>query len=415
MISTDSVCFPYLVEDMAVILMHCLSSPPKLKSGHCQFLKKDEQKLSGELVDISLYLTNHFAVTSEERIADGVNFLLNLGLATKSGMTSKSMSLVITELGHKWLNSTTDKQLETIYTGVIKAKSISRISYINNFKYATTPIPLMVCREEYCPVSDIINSFTMLSNTTGLNFDFFIREQVKSNNPLIKLAEKHGLSAITIGNTQFVRSKSELEFIWADYLKAFSFNRLFALGGLSLSFDDKGLLFVAINDAGRFLIGMCDTFTYSSSFENKVFIVQPDFDIIFIAPSPAVESKLSPFCDRVGSGIGVVFRISKRSIMNGASIGLTEEDVINTLEENSLQALSDNVRQEIVSWFGQCCIFEGAEVYIMKCPDNTTMLRILEIGGSEVTSISDTFIQLNNISRKVPFLKKLSANGIFLK
>ena len=412
---TNKVRFPYLLEDMVIVLMRCLAEPPRLKTDHVSFLKKVEEQLSNQLVEIPPHLSGHFQTSNTERLAEAVRFLFNLHLTTKAGLSSKSMNLVITEFGHKWLNSSTEKKLETIYSGLCEAKRTRRIAYINTFKFSPCPIPLMVRREDFEPTSDLIKAFGSLVVDEYILFDQFIDHQVKVCNPLRAIAADSGFASITIGHDHFVKSTGEVDLIWADYLKNFLFTRLFALGAVTFASGDNGQLALALNTAGSYLLGLSETFSYADSNSDKILIVQPDFDIVFLAPSPVVESKLTPFAQRLSSGIGVLFKITRASIMAAASVEMTADDVLFTLAEHCLQPVSSNVEIEIRGWFDQCSYFEGHETYIIKCPDHTTMMRVLEIAGSLVTPISDTVLELNDLKRKLTCLKLLKDNGVFLK
>jgi len=400
---------------MVIVLMRCLADPPRLKADHVTFLKKVEAELCGQLVEVPAHIVGNFHISDKERLMEAVYFLLNLRLATKVGMSSKSMNLVISELGHKWLNSSTEKKLATICAGLRDARTKSRIAYINTFKFSPRPIPLVVNRGDFEPSDHLVGAFSSLKPEEYITFDSFIDLQVKSNNPLARIAEKSGLASITIGHDHFVRTDAELAVIWADYLKAFLFSRLFALGGATFGTDDNGQLAFSINEAGCYLLGCTETFSYDSAGSDKILIVQPDFDIIFLAPSPAVESKIIPFAERVGSGIGVLFKITRKSIMHGASVEMSVDDILSTLTQHSMQPLSGNVESEIRGWFNQCSYIEGREAYIVKCPDYSAMMRVLELAGNMVTPLSETVLELNDSHKKVTFHKLMKDNGVFLR
>ncbi len=406
--------YPYLLEDMVVVLMRCMSSPPKLKSDHVSFLKKVEQELSSNLVSIPEHIGSKCEMTAGDRITEAVRFLINLKLAVKSGMSSKSMSLVISELGHKWLNSSTAKKLELIHVGLRGAKEKASFAFINAFKFALSPIPLIIENSDFIPDQFLVDAFSAIEAEDGYDFDDFINFHAKQNNPLLKIAEEKSRRCITIGFDHRIRSDQELEFIWAEYLKSFMITRLFALGALSFGSTDNGQLAFSLNQPALFLFEQTDEFKYSDANNDKVVIVQPDFEVIFLAPSPAIESKFNPFAQRIGSGLGVLFKITKQSILHAASIEMTAEDVLEVINSSSLQPAPDNVRTEITNWFGQCRYFEARETYLVKCPDLSTARRILEVAGREVTPISDTVFELKDIRRKITFLKLLKENGIFL-
>jgi len=411
---TNQTRFPYLLEDMVVVLMRCMSDPPRLKADHVSFLKKDEDKLAAKLISIPDHISAIFPLSGKDRLAEAVRFLFNLRLATKAGMSSKNMNLVISELGHKWLNSPTDKKLELIIVGLCEARAKGDLAYINTFKFASAPIPLMVKRSVYNPDQDLVDAYSSLEPAAFYTLDEFLTHQVKQNNPLVNVMKESGRASITIGHDHFIRSDAELEVIWADYLKAFAVNRLFALGCISFGYTGGGAIAVSLSSAGQFMIGQCSEFSYAAGGSDKVAIVQPDFDIIFLAPSPAIESKFTPFAERIASGIGVLFKLTRKSVMHAASVEMGPDGVISILNEHSMQPIPENVEKEIRGWFGQCKYVEARETYLVKCPDNATLMRVLEVAGTEVSVVSDVVLELRDVKRKLPFLKLLRENGIFL-
>ncbi len=79
-------------------------------------------------------------------------------------------------------------------------------------------------------------------------------------------------------------------------------------------------------------------------------IVQPNFEIVFLAPSPAAEAELGRFCERIGREIGVLFRISRQSLQRAGTAGMGAEEVIALLTRRSRNPLPANVQHEIRGW-----------------------------------------------------------------
>jgi hypothetical protein len=79
-------------------------------------------------------------------------------------------------------------------------------------------------------------------------------------------------------------------------------------------------------------------------------VVQPNFEIVFLAPAPGVEAELGRFCDRVGRGVGVLFRISRQSLQKAGAAGIDAGQVIALLARKSRSPLPSNVVHEIRGW-----------------------------------------------------------------
>ena len=91
----------------------------------------------------------------------------------------------------------------------------------------------------------------------------------------------------------------ELEALWARNLRRFLAERLIPLGGVRVGRSTDGTLAIALTDAGRYLLALSEDFEYGEV-EKAEIVVQPNFDIVFVTPSPAAEAALSRFAQRVG-------------------------------------------------------------------------------------------------------------------
>jgi hypothetical protein len=81
-------------------------------------------------------------------------------------------------------------------------------------------------------------------------------------------------------------------------------------------------------------------------------VVQPNFEIVFLSPSAAAEAVLGRFCERVGREVGVLFRLTRQSLLRAAAAGLETEQVLATLTQGSRNPLPPNVEHEIRGWMG---------------------------------------------------------------
>ena len=118
-------------------------------------------------------------------------------------------------------------------------------------------------------------------------------------------------------------------------------------------------------------------------------MVQPNFDVVFLAPAPRAEAEFSRFAERKGRHMGTLFRITKRSILAAAAAGLTLEQTFETLRQCCSEELPPNVRREISGWFAQCRRVSLRPAVLIHCPDAETAARIQAVAGSKVTLITD--------------------------
>jgi hypothetical protein len=78
--------------------------------------------------------------------------------------------------------------------------------------------------------------------------------------------------------------------------------------------------------------------------------VQPNFEVVFLSPSPGAEAALGRFCERVGREVGVLFRITHPSLARAAAAGLGPHQVMATLSRASRSPIPPNVAHEVPGW-----------------------------------------------------------------
>ena len=76
-----------------------------------------------------------------------------------------------------------------------------------------------------------------------------------------------------------------------------------------------------LTDVGRYILGLAGDFSYrpEKSAGGEI-VVQPNFEIVFLSPSPLAEAMLARFAERLPSaargrrGIGALFKITRAAI-----------------------------------------------------------------------------------------------------
>lgn len=143
-----------------------------------------------------------------------------------------------------------------------------------------------------------------------------------------------------------------------------------------------------------------------------VMVVQPNFDVVFLSPSPLAEAEIGRFAERKGSGIGVLFRITKKSIIKAASAGWSCKQVTARLRQVVKKDVPGNVDHEIKGWFQQCRRVAMRSSIIMQCPDKETTSRVLSAGGRQVETITDTIMEFKDRASQSALVRKLRDSGI---
>ncbi|HET7232613.1 MAG TPA: helicase-associated domain-containing protein, partial [Longimicrobium sp.] len=190
--------------------------------------------------------------------------------------------------------------------------------------------------------------------------------------------------------------------------------RLVPLGGARLGETAEGIGFT-LTPAGRYLLGATDEFTHAAPDEGEV-VVQPDFEIVFLAPAPRLEAELARFAERTGSGVGALFRITRASVLRAAEQGLSAEQVLKALGRASRTPVPGNVARQVKDWFGGTRRVRIAPAVLVECPDTETAARVTSVAGAQATPVTRTILRLGGDVKSVAALvKKLRAKGIFVE
>ena len=129
----------------------------------------------------------------------------------------------------------------------------------------------------------------------------FLEYQARTANPLLEAGRRPGFMYVHgIGRAL---QREQAERAWKEVLLTFLSERLLALGGARLGRSAQGALCIALAGPGLYLLGMAESFDYGFTGEAAV-IVQPNFEIVFLALAPKLEAQIGRFAERVGAGPG---------------------------------------------------------------------------------------------------------------
>lgn len=205
------------------------------------------------------------------------------------------------------------------------------------------------------------------------------------------------------------------ESAWAQLLMGFLILRLVPYGGVRLGLVGEEDFAFRLTDVGRYLLGAADGFDYAAAPEGEV-VVQPDFEIVFLAPAPRVEAELARFAERTGSGVGALFRITRAAVLRAAEQGLTAEVLLDTLGRVSRTPVPENVARQVRDWIGGTRRVTIRTAVLVECPDAETAAKVRAAAGAQAVEISPTVLRLDAGKGGRPALvKKLRERGIFVE
>lgn len=243
----------------------------------------------------------------------------------------------------------------------------------------------------------------------------FVRHQSEVNNPfLVEGVPQRGRQ---YGWGHMPSRREEWEALWAKVLFGFVMLRLVPFGGGRLGVvgdPAQERHAFALTDAGRYLLGGADDFELAAAPEGEV-VVQPDFEIVFLAAAPRVEAELGRFAERTGAGVGALFRITRASVLRAAEQGLTADAVVGTLERVSRSGVPANVARQVRDWIGATRRVSVHPAVLVECPDAETAGRVRALGGPQVAEVTPTVLRLDATGKaRAAFIKKLRDKGIFV-
>lgn len=240
----------------------------------------------------------------------------------------------------------------------------------------------------------------------------FFADQVRRANPLLA----PGVAAAAGREMRRgVLPREQLDELWEEILRTFLLFRLAPFGGARVGRTEAGESCLGMTEVGRYLLGAAKGFEYARTVEGSV-VVQPDFEVVFLAPAPRAEAEIARFAERKGSGVGATLRITRPAVLRAAEQGATAAQVLATLEAASATPLPGNVARQLRDWFAATRRVRIAPALLVECPDEETAARVLSVAGKTLEPVSPTLLRLPDAGPKAraALVKKLRAQGVFL-
>jgi len=406
---------PFLVDDMTAILAACAAAPPRLRSNDFGIFEADLRNLTAALGTLPEWIEQMFHAPPERRIPAALDFLRQQGFLERKDRPH-ALYLEATDAGTQWLGLGAKARLKAVLDGIrstLKDPSASfghqalsllphseRVPYYRHAQQVASALRLVFGRAQ----TDV---FVRLRD-----FLTYYRER---DNPFIAMHREQPYFSVMVAGRQIAQpSADELEEAWEEQLAEFLELRLLPLGGARAGMGADGALCFALTDAGKYLLETAHDFDLGEQASGRI-VLQPNCDVVFLAPAPKAESELARFCERRGRHIGTLFKVTKPSILAAAASGLNAERVLATLREYCGSELPGNVQREIVGWFGQFRQVTMASAILIHCPDAETATRVISVAGTCVTRLTDTTLEWHQHKPQPALLKKLREMGIYVR
>lgn len=419
----------YLMEDMTTVLVAASGKPIRLRCNDLAIFTKTAGEIAANLMPMPEWVG--MPGKSAARINAATRWLRAMKLLryrSKGG----SPQLEPTHRAAEWLSHPPKSRLKTILDSIRPELSTEPSRehsswldddddeegvYFDGYDLARSPqtafLPFRLELSTYSPTiqemtAALATAFGTVPEGRFWPADAFLAWRSQEQNP-----RKKAYSPAKARHAYRAMTDEALEKQWAQNLADFLHWRLVPLGGARLGTAMNATCFT-LTAVGRYLLGLAEDFDYGHDHDaQRALVVQPNFEVVFLSPSPLAEATLARFAERKGRGIGALFGITKKSILAAAGSGMTAAQVLDSLERLSAKSIPANVAREIAGWFDQCRSIAVRSAVLIHCPDADTAARVVAAGGKQATALTDTVVELADTKAKTALLRKLHSLGIF--
>ncbi len=408
-----------LMEDMTHAAVQACLEPLRIKLDGNGIYQRDLKQLEPGLVQVPPWVNDLFDCSASGRLEKAVQFLRLFNLIEYKGSPGKNRRIETSDDGRRWLDLSETQRvifiLERMRRHNERNVAFEDVDHSErSFDYLNPYPPMRSIGLDKNLRRWIADAFKNIPLDTFYKIDTFLYHEKLQNNPLLKIAGPDDLIQVYVKNSLIPPDEEDLENIWETLIYQFLGSSLAYTGAASVSALKDGSLAFALTDLSRYLLNPEKA---RRPVEDKTpsVLIQPDFEIIFLSPSPGAERRIGRFAERIGYHIGAMFKITKASIFQAAGAGVTCETVLNTLDRIAIGPIPANVKGEIIGWFEQfkCVRIESGNQ--IRCDDRTTTRLILTALGDHFKPVSDCILRIRNTAPKKTITQKLMGIGVFVK
>lgn len=408
----ESLVLAFALEDLQHLLVRA-GDGLRMKADGFELFAAAERELAAGLLELPDWFRVPGAgalYTPEERVRDALRLALVAGYAT-TRTEGRTCHLVIADEGWNWLERTPRARLETLLRSLREAIAKADGSYTSRGPFQVDFHSLVFAPHDSPSVIPraLAACFAKLPAGKAVLARAFLLYHACVSNPLPALARKRPHMFAEF-------SEEDFEERFLQDLRDVLFGLLLPWGGVRAALSVRDELAFELTSVGRYLLSLAPAFELEREMpETSAPVrVQPDFEVLFVAPSPMLEARIGRFAERRGKGVGVLFRITKDSILAAARAGLDAEEVLATLVGASSTPLPLNVVHEIKAWFARCRHFQLESVQLLRCPDAETAERVFALGAKHLERLGDTLLALHDPAKKSELLRACAKQGLFL-
>lgn len=405
----------FRVEDMTVLLVACASGTVRVRAHDGGLYAKAEAEIDANLIPLPAWFDDVDRTWQAHRLSEAQHLLFAMQLLTRAGHAGRNLHLVPTATANQWLADSAEGRLRQVIQYLQPTRRLPSHSYCTYHDRGSDALAVQeLCRRA-------AQAFAQPPARQFSAWGDFLRWHTEMNNPLLDQLRQPGTVSVPGVHWSSPPGVEHLEQLWGNILRDYLCTWLVPLGGVEAGLANDGRLAFRLTDVGRYMLGLTDRFSYRphEAAAGGELVVQPNFEVVFLAPSPLAEAALVRCAERNrsrthGRGVGALFTITKASIFAAAATGMTADQVLTMLRELSRQPLPANVAREIHGWFAQCRRATVRRAALVHCPDADTAARVVAASGRQAHLLTDTIVEFPDARFERNLIKKLKTMGIFL-
>lgn len=403
---------PYLLHDMTMALVNSAPDGLRLRRSGGGLFKREVDKLTALLSPIR----NDLGLSTDggHRVYEACAWLDAMGLFRVKGEHGKEPALIATPAGKEWLGSSIESRLQRMLDTLRKAYQDRAKSFMGyggaHLRFVSHEVNTggWGYDKDLDPQRHLAEAFVHCKTGQWSGLEPFLDWVAETANPLLR---NTGGKRSHYG--RFIRqTAAEKEATWRRYVHYFVIDRLIPLGGAHVCVDASGKVHFSLTPAGAYLLGRTDAYEYAVQEPAGQVLVQPNLEVVFTAPAPAAESELAQCAERIGHGVGTLFRITRQSVHAAFDYGIEGADILERLRQHTHKALPANVVTQITDWANAYRRVSFRRMLVIRCPDPETAKHVQSIFPRLTRPITETLLEVTNQKSLKDIKKKLKKNGL---
>lgn len=401
--------------DVTIVLSALAAAPARLRQNDGRMFVHDRREIEQRLLPAPALAGEHAGLTPEARIDLAV---VNLhGLRFVAAQRRGLDRLGATKAGLDWLGRPDAERLRTVLDVARRSLRPGRGSggwRAGGFDFWPRRLGYLGEEEHAALVAPLSRAFLDAGEGVFVPTAGFLNYHAREANPLPSL-----VAGAKRSYWYLPPDERQLERGWLDLLRFFLMERLVAFGGARLGHAGADGFCFALTSAGSYLLGAAGDFTFEAPVvSDGQVVVQPNFEIVFLGPSPAAEAVAGRYAQRIAGGgerVGTLYRLTRDAAFAAASTGATAEQAVAALAGLSTRPLPANVGRQLGDWFGSCRTVRAARSLLLHCPDAETAGRVRTALGRDAELLGDRAVAAPGDRLTAAVRTKLRKAGIFVE